>query len=281
MYSILQRIVSNNNLQLNDVRQLQDGAINKVYLLNCKDNTFVIKLNEASTFPDMSEAEFKGLELLRKSSSFKIPKVLSHGNEENTSYLIMEYISNEDTLAGFWDRFAEQLVSLHKTTNKQFGLNHNNYIGSLPQSNATETTASQFYINQRIVPQIKLASDNGYSFSTIDNFYKNILNEIPNEKPALIHGDLWNGNYLVSKINDPVLIDPAISFASREMDLSMMSLFGGFPEKVYASYNEQFPLIENWQDRIAIWQLYYLLVHLNLFGSGYFSQVKSIIKHYS
>jgi fructosamine-3-kinase len=97
----------------------------------------------------------------------------------------------------------------------------------------------------------------------------------------LIHGDLWNGNYLISELGEPTLIDPAVAYAPREMDLAMMQLFGGFPSDVYSSYNEEFPLIENWKDRTPIWQLYYLLVHLNLFGSGYFQQVNSIVKRYS
>ena len=111
--------------------------------------------------------------------------------------------------------------------------------------------------------------------------YSQISEEIPDEAPSLIHGDLWNGNYMVSNKGEPTLIDPAVAYAPREMDIAMMHLFGGFPQDVYSIYNEQFPLVENWKDRISLWQLYYLLVHLNLFGSSYLSQVKGIIKRYS
>ena len=92
---------------------------------------------------------------------------------------------------------------------------------------------------------------------------------------------MWNGNYLVSDMQEPILIDPAVSFGPREMDLAMMKLFGGFTKDIFADYHEMFPLENKWEDRILIWQLYYLLVHLNIFGSGYLSQVKHIITKYS
>src|SRR5690625_7628347 len=93
-----------------------------------------------------------------------------------------------------------------------------------------------------------------------------ISGEIPEEPSALVRGDLWNGNYMVSSNGSPVLIDPAVAFASREMDLAMMQLFGGFPAEVFEVYNENFPLEYDCQKRTNLWQLYYLLVHLNLFG---------------
>jgi len=237
--------------------------------------------NNAHQFPNMFEAEAQGLELLRNSQSFRIPKVIAHGEEGNTSYLLIEFITKETPSSGFWKEFAQDLAKLHKTTNKYFGLTHHNYIGSLTQINKTESFASEFYIHQRLEPQFKLASEHGFHFSSIDLFFKNISEEIPKEAPSLIHGDLWNGNYLVSENNEPVLIDPAVAYASREMDLAMMQLFGGFPQEVYATYNELFPLNHNWKNRISIWQLYYLLVHLNLFGSSYLPQVNTIIRQYS
>jgi fructosamine-3-kinase len=126
-----------------------------------------------------------------------------------------------------------------------------------------------------------MAFDKGYEFKDLKRFYSNISDAIPNEAPSLIHGDLWNGNYLVSECGEPTLIDPAVAFAPREMDLAMMQLFGGFSSEVYLLYDERFPLPDQWKERIGIWQLYYLLVHLNLFGSGYYHQVHSIVKQYS
>lgn len=281
MNSTLQKIALKNKLELNQAVPLQGGDINDVFLLKCESHNYVIKLNDAHRFPNMFEAEAQGLDLLRNSQSFKIPNVIDSGIEENTSYLLLEYIPKGSQTSNFWESFAENLAKLHKTTNEYFGLDYNNYIGSLPQVNKPESSASTFYINQRLEPQFKIAKENGFQFCSLDLFLKNISNEILEEAPSLIHGDLWSGNYLISENGTPVLIDPAIAFAPRELDLAMMQLFGGFPNEVYIIYQDLFPLTNNWQNRVPIWQLYYLLVHLNLFGGGYLSQVKNIIKQYS
>ena len=281
MNSILKKIALKQNLKLENAKSLQGGDINEVFLLECGSEKYVIKINEASNYPNMFEAEALGLKLLQVTISFKIPKIIAAGVEGKTSYLLLEYISTGSTYQVFWKDFAYCLVKLHQTTQNNFGLKHNNYIGSLQQINNIESSASDFYINQRLIPQFKIADELDFKFSSLERFFKNISEEIPDEAPSLIHGDLWNGNYMVSNKGEPTLIDPAVAYAPREMDIAMMHLFGGFPQDVYSIYNEQFPLIENWKDRISLWQLYYLLVHLNLFGSSYLSQVKGIIKQYS
>ncbi|RFN59701.1 fructosamine kinase family protein [Marixanthomonas ophiurae] len=278
--NILTKIAEENNLNLLESTPLSGGDINDVFLLKCASKKYVVKTNDASKFPGMFEAEAEGLDLLRSSNSFKIPSVVKFGVIENTSYLLLEYILEGSASHIFWQQFAENLAILHKTTQPTFGLDHNNYIGSLPQYNGTQTSAADFYINQRLEPQFKMAKEQGFDFSKLDVFYKNIFSEIPNEPPSLLHGDLWGGNYLVSEDGNPTLIDPAVSFASREMDLAMMQLFGGFSEEVFSHYHSIFPLKNNWKQRVSLWQLYYLLVHLNLFGSSYLSRVQNIAKKY-
>ncbi|SRX54203.1 fructosamine kinase family protein [Aequorivita sp. CIP111184] len=280
MKQLLSQIASQNNLQLLEYKSLTGGDINDVYHLKCHEGIFVIKLNDALKFPRIFDAEAKGLQLLKQSHSFKIPNVIAEGEFQKSSYLLLEYISPGNKLNIFWESFAENLAKLHKTSSEQFGLNHNNYIGSLPQKNEYRSAVSEFYISQRLDPQFKMASENGFNFKNLEEFYKNISGEIPSEPPSLIHGDLWNGNYMVSENGNPVLIDPAVAFAPREMDLAMMKLFGGFSEEVFSNYNAIFPLTDGWKERVPLWQLYYLLVHLNIFGSGYLQQVKGIIKRF-
>jgi hypothetical protein len=279
--SIVRNIAAQNGLQLKESKALSGGDINHVFLLNCISEIYVVKINHATKFPAMFEAEAKGLQLLAATRSFKIPNVIAFGALDSWSYLILEYIPQGSASSHFWNDFAENLAALHQASRPQFGLDHHNYIGSLPQRNKPATSASEFYISQRLEPQFKLATKKGFSFTHLAHFFKSVSIIIPDEVPALVHGDLWNGNYLVSEKGDPVLIDPAVAFASREIDLAMMQLFGGFPSEVFSTYNEIFPCMENWKDRISLWQLYYLLVHLNLFGAGYFSQVRNILKKYS
>ncbi|WP_310991317.1 fructosamine kinase family protein [Aequorivita marina] len=281
MSHLLQKIAEQNKFSLIDFKPLSGGDINEVFLLKCREGRFVAKLNQVSKFPGMFAAEARGLERLRQTASFKIPSIRANGEIENTSYLLMDYIPNGHPDSNFWEVFGTNLAALHKTTSQKFGLDHNNYIGSLPQYNDFRETASEFYISQRLAPQLELASANGFQFKGLSKFYTSISEEIPKEQPSLIHGDLWSGNYMVSEKGQPVLIDPAIGFAPREMDLAMMKLFGGFPDKVFTTYNSSFPLEPSWKDRVPLWQLYYLLVHLNLFGAGYLSRVKSIITKYT
>lgn len=281
MKSVVQRIAAKNGLECKEAKALSGGDINNVFLLNSISESHVVKINQASKFPAMFEAEAKGLQLLETTKSFKIPKVIALGELDSYSYLIIEYISPGQPSTNYWDDFAQKLAALHKTTQPQFGLDHDNYIGSLPQHNKPAATASEFYILQRLEPQLKLAIEKGFSFPKLDQFFISVSEVIPNEAPALIHGDLWNGNYLISEKGNAVLIDPAIAYVPREMDLAMMQLFGGFPSEVFSTYHKAFPLIEDWKERISLWQLYYLLVHLNLFGVGYLSRVKNIIKKYS
>ncbi|MFC0521571.1 fructosamine kinase family protein [Mesonia maritima] len=261
-------------------KPLTGGDINEVFYVKTNQREFVVKLNKAKKFPEMFKKETKGLALLASAEALKIPEVICFGEIDDHSYLLLEYLETGAKSATFWEDFAKGLAKLHKKTQSTFGLEIDNYIGSLPQFNKTSTSSLvKFYIEKRLQPQFNLAEENGFNFKT-SSFYKNIQQEIPEEAPALIHGDLWNGNYFVSSEGNPCLIDPAVSFAPREMDIAMMKLFGGFSEKLFECYHEIFPLQPYWKKRIELWQLYYLLVHLNLFGSGYYNSVASIVKKY-
>ncbi|GAA4274072.1 fructosamine kinase family protein [Aquimarina gracilis] len=261
-------------------KPLSGGDINAVYLLISDKQKVVVKLNLESKFPKMFETEAQGLQKLKDTSTFIVPEILHIGVVDNIAFLMLQYIDQAKSNVTFWENFGKQLGRLHRNTESYFGLEENNYIGSLPQYNSICESASEFYITQRLEPQFKIASQNGFSFSRLSGFYKNISEEIPDEASSLIHGDLWRGNYMVSQGGEPCLIDPAVAYAPREMDIAMMHLFGGFNSQLFKIYNEVFPLQMGWNDRISIFQLYYLLVHLNVFGSSYYNQVKNIVNRY-
>ncbi len=281
MQTIIHAIGEKHQLAISTVNRLSGGDINDVFLLNSSSESYVLKLNLDARFPGMFEAEAKGLELLASSNSFRIPKVHFWGTFDSYSYLLMEYIPSGERGTDFWQTFAENLAKLHQSTAGHFGLEYSNYIGSLPQRNEAFGDAAEFYISERLEPQLQMASDHGYSFPELGRALKNISEAIPKEAPSLVHGDLWGGNYLVSYSGEPVLIDPAVAYAPREMDIGMMSLFGGFSSEVFERYNELLPLALGWEERVPIWQLYYLLVHLNLFGSGYLGRVQDILRRYT
>jgi fructosamine-3-kinase len=100
----------------------------------------------------------------------------------------------------------------------------------------------------------------------------------PAEPPALLHGDLWGGNYFFGK-EEVVLYDPALYFGHRELDLAMTLLFGGFDQAFYSAYHESYPIDAGWMDRLPVTQLYPNLVHLNLFGSSYLGLVQQGLRY--
>lgn len=281
MTEILHQIAYRNQLQLQHFTSLSGGDINVVYKLNTSQGDFVVKINDATSFPKLFETEAKGLQLLSNSTRFRIPEVIQEGTIENKAYLIMEYIQAGNPSSSFSEIFAERLAQLHQQSAPYFGLDHDNYLGSIPQLNKKWETSASFYINQRLIPLFKKCHDEGYPFSEERKFLKNVEQLLPKQVSNLIHGDLWNGNYLVDEQGSPVLIDPAVCYASREMDLAMMQLFGSFPKQLFGHYQDIFPMDSQWENRIEIWQLYYVLAHVVLFGGGYYNTALKIIQKYS
>ena len=276
---IVDFLSSSLNSKILNVSPISGGCINECYKLTTNSESYFIKLNRK--FNPFVE-EQKGLDILRATRTFFIPKVLLIGKYEDYSFLLMEYIESENQTSNFWNDFGKKLAALHKISNESFGFDHNNYIGSLQQINTWHANSIEFFINCRLIPQLELLNDinDNQFFKSFDALF-NILNEIlPEGKPSLLHGDLWSGNYMVGKNGNPAIVDPAVYYGFREADIAMSKLFGGFANQFYDTYNETFPLEINWQSRVQVWNLYPLLVHANLFGSSYLNQVKSIIKNY-
>lgn len=277
----LKRICELHHITPHKIYPLTGGDINDTYKVSTTQKAFVIKINQAQRLPDFFKIEAQSLNLLSQTHSFKTPRVIAYGEYFNYTYLIINYIEPVSN-SGFSENFASALAKLHQNQSDYFGLHFNNYIGRLVQYNQPKIkNAVDFYINLRLKPQFKMAITKGFEFQDLDQFYRNIRNIIPKEKASLIHGDLWNGNYLITKNSQACIFDPAIAYASREMDLAMMKLFGGFPEDIFNRYHEKFPLENGWESRLIIWQLYYILVHLNLFGNLYYPQAKRIVEEYN
>ncbi len=260
------------------------GDINEAFKLKTTEGDFFIKTNDASRFPKMFEKEAKGLQLLWESGEINVPKVIAFDEADNTAFLVLAIIESAQMKTGFWDDFGRSLARMHKHGHDYFGLDHDNFIGSLFQSNKKHTDWISFFIEERLEAQIKMARDNGLiSRETIRKFEKlfHKLSEIfPVEPPALLHGDLWNGNYLIGNDGKACLIDPAVYYGHREMDLGMSKLFGGFNTEFYESYHDEYPLEKGWQNRVDICNLYPLMVHVNLFGGSYVYSVDGILKRF-
>lgn len=269
---------------LQSFEPLSGGSINEVLKLKGEKKNLVLKLNDAQRYPGMFEAEAKGLRLLANPEVIRVPEVIACGELDGQSYLLLEAIETGSRSGELWEQFGKQLAALHLNTNEQFGLDHHNYMGSLTQLNTFEDSWTEFFVLHRLQPQLRMAYDAGFLKSEKGLFEKLIAklgDLVPQEKPALIHGDLWGGNYLVDESRRPVLIDPAVHYGHREADISMMHLFGGFASEIFDHYNSVSTLEKGWRQRVDIHNLYPLLVHVNLFGGGYTSQVSSILRRFA
>ena len=272
------------HIEITNARQVFGGDINQTFELQTNLGSFFLKQHD-DRLADMFEKEFAGLKLLGDSKTVRVPTPILHGNFENNIFLITEFITTNNPAKNFWKTFAEQLADLHRHSNDQFGLQEDNYIGSLPQQNTFCKTWTEFYASYRIMPLMqKAVAQNKCSLQDVtlaEKLCDRLDDLFPKERASLIHGDLWSGNFMSDQIGAPNIFDPAVYYGNREMDIAMSLLFGGFDKSFYDHYTEAFPLQPGWQDRVQLCQLYPLLVHLILFGGHYYNSAMSIVKRHT
>ena len=260
------------------IRPVIGGSINRCYQIEHGKKMFFLKLNSSKELPAMFIAEAEGLKRIRQTNTIKVPEVICYGSSADEQFLVLEWIENGIVSDVSQENLGRGLAQLHKSTQLQFGLDHNNYMGSLAQLNNRHYSWNEFFIEQRLKPQVELGKKNGLLAAEILDQFELLYNKLdslyPAEKPALVHGDLWSGNYLINNSAQALLIDPAISYSNREVDIAMTTLFGGFSKYFYDAYNEVFPLQKGWEQRLDLWNLYPLLIHVNLFGTSYLDGVK-------
>lgn len=274
------------NSKIESVRSISGGCISDSSIIHMKSGEkFFLKVN--NNIPkDVFAKEADGLKEIENSKSIRVPSV--ELVQEN--FIMMECIEAKSNSNNFDEDFGIGFAKMHKYEGSYFGFYEDNYIGSTIQKNMPNEEEKhdwkKFYFNKRLLFQFKLAETNGYvdsdlrkCFNQIENKIDNILNSEA-EKPSLLHGDLWAGNYIVDENGRACLIDPAVYYGNREADLAMTKLFGGFTNEFYYSYNEFYPLSDGYDYRENIYKLYHVLNHLNLFGSGYYQQALSLIKFY-
>ena len=261
------------------------GSINDAYRLETNAGRFFVKVNHADRFPSFFEAEADGLGRLREAGTIRVPEVIAMGEDHDDSYLLMTWVDGGTKTDAFWEAFGRSLAALHRRSDKNFGLERDNYIGSLKQANTRQATWADFFVHCRLEPLVKMARDRRKlgdgDVLRFERLYGQLAGLFPQEPPALLHGDLWSGNFICAKDSAPVLIDPAVYFGHREMDIAMSRLFGGFEPGFYTAYNDAFPLERGWEERVDLCNLYPLLVHVNLFGGGYVQQVQTILKRFT
>ncbi|MFD2727272.1 fructosamine kinase family protein [Hyunsoonleella rubra] len=269
---------------ITNVNSVSGGDISQAYKISTSNVDYFLKVNNAPEALTMFQTEAYGLQAIYKTNTIKTPKIIACDWFEGSAFLLLEFIESKPPLSKGFKTLGKQLANLHKCTSEYFGLSQDNFIGRLPQSNTKHQNWTDFYTYERLTPQLEMAKQNRLlqdSECPNAEYIKNRLHPLfESVKPSLLHGDLWSGNYLISKDGEPYLIDPAVYYGHSEVDIAMSKLFGGFGEAFYEAYFSMLPSDEHTSARIEIYQLYYLLVHLNMFGRSYYCSVTSIIQKY-
>lgn len=272
--------------KITSLSPIAGGCISESFAIQTsKSKKLFIKINQY-TPRDMFSKEANGLREIQKSQTIRVPVVILASND----FILMEFIDSRSKAKNFFEDFGQRFAEMHKYKSEYFGFYEDNYIGSTIQINtASEEEKSdwtKFYFNKRLLFQFKLAEKNGYVDSSFRTAFKKLEDKIEtildgqNEKPSLLHGDLWSGNYIVDENGKACLIDPACYYGNREADLAMTKLFGGFSNSFYLTYNQTYPLEDGYNFRENIYKLYHILNHLNLFGGAYYHQAISLMKYY-
>lgn len=260
------------------------GSINETYKIEIPAGKFFLKYNDAARYPGMFEKEAAGLKLLGSAGEIGVPEVLHTGEAGSYSYLLLNFIEQARETANFWEEFGKRLAGLHSHKADRFGLDHDNYMGSLYQYNTFHDEWVEFFVEERLEPQVKLAREDSkigrQDVSAFERLYARLHEIFPETKPSLVHGDLWSGNFMVNSSGQACLIDPAVYYGHPEVDLAMSTLFGGFSSKFYDAYTNYNPLEKGWQQRLDYYNLYPLMVHVNLFGGSYLGSVQRILRKF-
>ena len=284
MQDLLQHLaaVIGQDLSHHRLTPVSGGDINRAYHLQTANFQAFLKVNH-SALAEMFSAEMEGLQALAASGKVRVPQVLATGCYAHQAYLLLEFLPLSSLADSAARQLGQQMARMHAQTQAYFGWHRGNTIGSTPQLNGCYPDWIRFWGQQRLGKQLAWASDNGYN-GYLQSQGEKLLSVLPafftdyQPHPSLLHGDCWGGNAAQDHQGNPVLFDPACYFGDREADLAMTELFGGFGPDFYAAYRAELPLDAGYAVRKHLYNLYHILNHLNMFGSGYRGQALQMME---
>lgn len=270
--------------RLTRIRPVTGGDINLAARIETEAAVYFVKWNR-NPVSHLFKTETAGLKLLADAQAVRVPQVIAVIDQPPA--LVLEWIEIGRYKADAAEELGRLLAQQHRTLSQTFGLDHANYIGANPQFNQPTDSWIDFFRDQRLGMQVKLARERGQLNSDRARRLEELMNHLDKwidpkvVVPSLLHGDLWSGNYLVDTHGQPVVIDPAVYYGDREAEIAFTQLFGGFGLRFYAAYTEAWPLEPGFADRCDLYNLYHLLNHLNLFGEGYGGSVDTVLERYT
>ncbi len=260
-------------------RPVGGGSINRAYALVDGEVAFFVKINKADQI-GMFEAEARGLKQIHRTNTIRVPDPVCWGTQDGSAYLVMEWLDLGYGTHRSWEEMGRNLAAMHRVgSDRGFGWEFDNTIGATPQKNPWTQSWIDFWVEHRLGHQFQLAQQQGGRFPQQEKLLAAVPKLLEGHTPqsSLVHGDLWTGNAAVTKLEEPVIFDPAVYYGDREVDLAMTELFGSFPNDFYRAYNQAFPLEPGYSLRKTLYNLYHILNHFNLFGSSYESQANRMI----
>lgn len=227
------------------VHLLTSGELSHTFRVNATSGVYFVKVKSIKGLPRFFEKEKKGLIALQQTGTLPVVKPYGIAELEDNAYLFMEYIEAAPPKADYWRVLGEKLAMLHHVGNRNFGFAEDNYIDQCLQINHRISSWAQFYIRNRLMPNVRQASEKHYlEISHVDQFdqlYKLLEYAFPEEPSALLHGNFWSGHLLTNSEGMPVAINPAVYYGHREMDIAKTMLVGRFPDEFYESYHAAYP----------------------------------------
>ncbi|UCZ54897.1 fructosamine kinase family protein [Bacillus shivajii] len=272
----------NDHSNIKKIKNVSGGEINEAFFVETTRKPYFIKINRGVP-RDFFEAEFAGLQEMKKVEAIHTPEVYGvYACEETTvSGLMLEWIERGQS-PHFNERLGEATAQLHQFTCEKYGFKDHTYIGELHQPNGLWENWRDYFIECRLKQQMNLAIKRGYMNNErhrkMEQFIDLAEEALPsNPQASLLHGDLWSGNVLCDTNGNPYFIDPSVYYGHHEVDLAFTELFGGFSHRFYEAYKTVKPIDTDYENRKPIYQMFYLLVHLNTFGEMYGSHVDDVL----
>lgn len=266
-----------------EINRLSGGQINECYVVQTNKQRYVIKYHTKAP-EQFFKKEAAGLEFIRRTNTIATPEVYTYHDKPGTSFIVMEWIdvvkdeSAEETL-------AEQIAAMHHTYSQYHGFTEDTYVGMLRQPNGLYPNWLEYFRDKRLSNQWEIGINNGLITAKrrerLETLLVKLDNWVPSDVPAsYLHGDLWKENWLQDKEGIPYVIDPSVLYGDRHFELAYMELFGGFSNHFFEIYADVYPYSDTYRDVKGIYQLYYLLVHLNIFGEIYGAGVDDLLERY-
>jgi protein-ribulosamine 3-kinase len=270
-----QKITDALQKKISQITALSGGCTAHAWLVETdKHKRYFIK-SGATTFHE----ETRGLKAIADTHCIQTPNVI----RTSSDLLILEYIEPGLPSKKVFYNFGKQLANMHKIPQAFFGFDENNYIGHTKQINTPSSNWIEFFYEHRLLFQLKEAERNKISTKELRQGIIKLESKLPKilagseESPALIHGDLWKGNFIIDQNEQAYLIDPAAYYGHREAEMALTTWIPGFSPEFYQGYNATYPLKPGYKQREKVYQLYHVINHMNLFYGNYYPEALDIL----